>query len=372
MNISRFFSKSLLLVGAFFTYATAIGQNKIPLFNGGEGGYKCFRIPAIITTSKGTLLAVAEGRWGGCSDTGDIDIVMKRSFDGGKTWSNLTVLWDNANNTCGNPTIVEDRKNNKIILLATWNLGGDHEKQIIEGTSKDTRRIFTFSSDNEGETWSTPREITDNVKLPTWTWYATGPCNGIQISAGKYKGRLVIPCDHIEKETKKYYSHSIHSDDGGKTWALGGTTPSDMVNECTVAELSKGRLMLNMRNYNGVRVRQVSTSDDGGMTWSVLEGDNTLVEPVCQASLLAFKRGKKRALAFSNPASQKARANMTVRISYDEGKTWELTNIIHPGPAAYSNMVQLSNGNLACLYEAGEKSPYDNIVFQELSFADFK
>jgi len=108
------------------------------------------------------------------------------------------------------------------------------------------------------------------------------------------------------------------------------------------------------------------------MSWSALESDATLIEPVCQASLIAFKQGKKRALAFSNPASQKSRINMTVRISYDQGKTWKLTNAIHPGPAAYSNMVQLPNGNLACLYEAGEKNPYENIVFQELSFSDFK
>lgn len=319
MKPFHFSLKSVLfysICGLLLIHAHVNAQSKLPLFKSGDGGYKCFRIPAIITTSKGTLIALAEGRWGGCSDTGDIDMVMKRSFDGGKTWTDLTVIWNDANNTCGNPTIVEDRKNNRIIVLSTWNLGSDHENQIIAGTSKDTRRIFTLTSDNEGETWSAARDITADVKLSSWTWYATGPCNGIQMESGKYKGRIVIPCDHIEKDSKKYFSHSIHTDDGGQTWHLGGTTPTDMVNECTVAELPKGKLMLNMRNYNEIRVRRFSTSKDGGMTWSALKSDTTLIEPVCQASLIAFKHGKKRALAFSNPANQKSRTNMTVRISY--------------------------------------------------------
>jgi sialidase-1 len=349
-----------------------VGQNKTPVFKSNEGGYKCFRIPAIITTSKGTIIALAEGRWKGCSDTGDIDLLMKRSYDGGKTWTELSMVWDDADNTCGNPTIVEDKRNNRIIVLSTWNLGKDHEKQIIEGTSIDTRRIFVLTSDNEGDTWSGAREITKEVKQPNWTWYATGPCNGIQVEKGKYKGRIVIPCDHIEKDTKKYYSHTIHSDDGGLNWSLGGSTPTDMVNECTVAEISKGKLMLNMRNYNEIRLRRYSISSDGGITWSSLKSDQTLIEPVCQASLISFKNGRKRALAFSNPASTNSRTNMTVRISYNEGKTWKTSNVIHKGPSAYSNMVQLPNGNLACLYEAGDKNPYESIVFEELNYKDFK
>lgn len=375
MKSVRFFKRNLLfpiICSVSFTFTIANGQTEIALFKSGEEGYKCYRIPAIVTTNKGTLLAFAEARKNSCGDAGDIDLVVKRSSDGGKTWSPMNIIWDDAENTCGNPSPVVDKKTGNIILLSTWNLGSDHEKQIIAGTSQDTRRIFTLTSDNEGETWSEAREITADVKLPSWTWYATGPCNGIQVESGKYKGRIVIPCDHIEKESKKYYSHSIYTDDGGQTWKLGGTTPADMVNECTVAELPKGKLMLNMRNYNEIRVRRFAVSKDGGMTWSALEGDNTLIEPICQASLIAFKHGKKRALAFSNPASQKSRTNMTVRISYDQGKTWKLTNAIHPGPAAYSNMVQLPNGNLACLYEAGEKNPYENIVFQALSFSDFK
>src|SRR5690606_3877854 len=126
--------------------------------------------------TKGTLLAFAEGRKGGCSDTGDIDLLLKRSFDGGKTWGKLQVVWDDGENTCGNPAPVVDRETGQIFLLATWNLGTDHEKEIIKGKSKDTRRVFVSASVDDGETWKPMKEITKRVKRKAWTWYATGPC----------------------------------------------------------------------------------------------------------------------------------------------------------------------------------------------------
>lgn len=368
MNSLKQLGVSLVLLASF----SAFGQEGNALFRAGDKGYQCFRIPAMVTTKNGTLLAFAEARKKGCGDAGDIDLVLKRSNDGGKTWSEMSVVWDDADNTCGNPAPVVDQKTGNIVLLSTWNLGADHEKQIIDQTSKDTRRIFVLSSSDDGLSWSKAREITADVKLPNWTWYATGPCNGIQMQSKKYQGRLVIPCDHIEANTKKYFSHSIHSDDGGQTWQLGGTTPSDQVNECSVAELPKGVLMLNMRNYTSVRVRQVSMSKDGGATWAELQRDTTLIEPVCQGSLLWYgKKGRKPFLAFSNPAHQKTRANMTVRLSYDQGKSWTQSHVVYEGPSAYSNLAILPNGNLACLYEAGKKNPYESIVFRELSFDDF-
>jgi sialidase-1 len=342
------------------------------LFKSGEEGYRCFRIPAIVATNQGTLLAFAEGRKNGCGDSGDIDLVVKRSRDGGKTWSALSVVWDDGANTCGNPAPVVDRRNGRVILLSTWNLGADREPQIIDGTSRDTRRVWVMSSEDDGVSWSAAREITSQVKKPGWTWYATGPVNGIQLRTGKHKGRLVVPCDHIEAGTRKYYSHVVYSDDGGSTWILGGSTPADQVNESTVAELPKGKLLLNMRNYTSIRVRQTAVSLDGGESWSALRADETLSEPVCQASLIWYDhKGRRPLLAFSNPASRDARTRMTVRISYDQGKTWPLKQVVHDGPSAYSNLVVLPNGNLACLFEAGVKSPYEGLVFRELSFRDF-
>ncbi|WP_349318608.1 sialidase family protein [Chitinophaga sp. MM2321] len=351
---------------------TASAQSLNNIYKSGEGGYICFRIPSIVTTTKGTLLAFAEARMHDCSDAGDIDLVVKRSFDGGKTWTGIEMVWNDADNTCGNPAPVVDQRTGKIILLATWNLGADKEDAIIHQVSKDTRRVYVLSSSDDGASWSAPREITSDVKKNNWNWYATGPVNGIQIKKGKYKGRLVVPCDHIDNETMRYFSHAIYSDDGGNNWKLGGIVPKDQVNECTVAELSNGTLMLNMRNNSENRIRQVATSKDGGASWSNVYGDSTLIEPVCQGSLLRYEFPKRKSfLAFSNPASTEDRISMTVRISYDNGKTWPLKKLLHAGPVAYSNLVVLPNGNLGCLYEAGHKGPYEGIVFEELAFSDF-
>ncbi len=366
----------IFLLGAFFSLLVAgVGISQTPefLFKSGEDGYQCFRIPAIITTQSGTLLAFAEGRKKDCGDAGDIDLVLKRSEDQGKTWSALQVVWSDSANTCGNPAPVLDARTGNIVLLSTWNLGADHEWQIINGSSQNTRRVYVLTSTDEGRSWSAPREITTAVKQPNWTWYATGPVNGIQIRQGKYKGRLVIPCDHIEAGSKQYYSHTIHSDDGGQNWQLGGSTPTDQVNECTVAELSKGNLILNMRNYNQQRIRQTAISADGGHTWSALRGDTSLVEPVCQASLIRlYQQGRKPVLAFSNPAHAKQRVNMTVRLSYDEGQTWSRSLVLHQGPAAYSNLVELGRDQLACLFEAGEKHAYEGILFRLIGMQEFR
>jgi sialidase-1 len=348
-------------------------QEPTPLYKAGEDGYACYRIPAVVVTNSGTLLAFAEARKTGCGDAGDIDLVVKRSSDEGKSWSKLMVVWDDAENTCGNPSPVVDQQSGNIILVSTWNLGKDHEKQIINGTSLDTRRIFVLTSADDGTSWSKAKEITADVKKPGWTWYATGPCHGIQLRQGRFAGRLIVPCDHIESVTNKYFSHIIYSDDRGKTWNLGGSTPQDQVNECTVAELSAKKLMLNMRNYNRTeKSRKVSVSKDGGSTWSDIYTDKTLVEPICQGSLLTYS-GQKRnqhKLLFLNPADENKRKNMTLRISYNNGKSWAKSKILYPGPAAYADMTQLPNGNIGCLYEAGSNSPYQEIIYQTVSLRD--
>jgi sialidase-1 len=336
------------------------------VFVSGVGGYHTYRIPSLIVTTRGTLLAFAEGRKGGSSDAGDIDLLLRRSTDQGRSWLAPQTIWNEGPNTCGNPCPVLDRDTGAIWLLLTWNRGDDPEADIIAQRSKDTRRIFVTSSTDDGATWSSPREITRAVKLTNWTWYATGPGAGIQMAHGPHRGRLVIPCDHIEAGTQLYFSHVIYSDDSGKTWKLGGSTPHDRVNECEVVELAGGRLLLNMRNYDSAQgTRQQAVSDDGGLTWHSQRHVPELIEPICQASIRRFSwpnADRPGILLFSNPASNR-RERLTLRASFDDGQTWPASRLLDPRPSAYSCLAMLPDGSIGILYEAGERSPYENLVF---------
>lgn len=358
----------LLMAGGVLVAAMAAAQpacEQDAVFTSGTDGYHTYRIPALAVANDGTVLAFCEGRKRGGGDSGDIDLLLKRSTDGGRTWSAPQVVWDDAENTCGNPAPVVDRATGTVWLLLTWNRGDDREPYIINRTSRDTRRVFVTHSADHGLSWAKPVEITSDVKKPDWTWYATGPCGGMQIERGPHKGRLVIPCDHIEAESKNYYSHAIYSDDHGATWRLGNATPEHRVNECAVVELADGRLMLNMRNYDPEkRNRQVAFSSDGGHTWGEQHFDLTLVEPICQASLRRHSwptDDKAGAILFSNPASSEKRVNMTVRVSRDDGVTWPESKTLHGGPSAYSDLAVLGDGTILCFYEAGLENPYETI-----------
>lgn len=332
--------------------------DELDLFTNDSHGYHTFRIPSLIATATGTLLAFCEGRRDGGGDSGDIDMLLRRSTDGGQTWSEIQTVWADPGNTCGNPCPVVDRKSGTVSLLMTHNLGTDVERKIIDGSSAGTRTVWLTRSEDDGSSWSQVQEITATCKEANWTWYATGPGAGIQLDSG----RLVVPCDHIEAGTNKYYSHVLLSDDGGASWRLGGTTPSDQVNECEVAQLPDGRLLLNMRNYDRTqRTRAYTYSDDGGESWSSLTRHPDLVEPICQASLRRLDSPHGTYLLFSNPASDSARENMTVRLSRDSGYSWPIARVLFPGPAAYSCLATLPDGRIACLYELGEEKPYERI-----------
>ncbi|WP_425617174.1 exo-alpha-sialidase [Anatilimnocola sp. NA78] len=350
-----------LLLGVFFgvvapSLLSAAELTESVVFKSGEDGYHTYRIPALLTSPKGSLLAFCEGRKTGRGDAGDIDLVMKRSSDGGKTWSKQQLVLEDGGDakvTIGNPCPVVDHETGTIWLPLTRN--------------NDT--VLMLSSTDDGVTWSVPQDITKTVKKDNWNWYATGPGNGIQLTQGKYRGRLVIPCDHKLKDEKEknhgFRSHAIYSDDHGKTWQLGGVL-DPMTNECAVAELENGTLLMNMRSYRGKACRVVSRSTDGGLTWSECVDDPNLVEPVCQGSLIRVPAIEKAGthLAFSNPADPKKRQNLTIRLSHDDGQTWPKSRVICAGSSIYSSLAVLPGSDIGVLYE---RDNYKEIVFTRLS-----
>jgi sialidase-1 len=298
-------------------------------------------------------------------------MVQKRSLDGGNSWTPLQVVWGDGVNYVGNACPVADRDTGVVWLLLSRNRGQDPEDGITDGTTGDTRTVWVTCSADEGATWSAPREITQTVKRPEWTWYATGPGVGIQLRSG----RLLIPCDHAVKVSgegtrnargssaipKVYRSHVIYSDDHGQSWQLGGIA-GDHVNECQVAELADGSLLLNMRNHYDRHRRALATSRDGGLTWSLMAFDEALVDSCCQAGLLRYRDPRSGApgpLLFSNPAHATERVAMTVRASCDEGASWPVRRLLWAGPSGYSCLAVMPDGDVACLYERGDGDAHD-------------
>ncbi len=322
------------------------------LFLAGEGGYQLYRIPSLLETSGGTLLAFAEGRNNGIYDSGDIDIVLRRSTDGGTTWSPLQVVVDNGTNTAGNPAPVVDRKTGVVWLPYCTNPADDAMD----------RRVWIIQSHDDGATWGSPVDITPMVMLEGWEWYATGPGRSIQLDSG----RIVVPCDHRIVATGKMSSHVIYTDDG-ETWSIGGSLGPD-TDESQVAELEDGSLIINARDNSQTQRRVVARSYDAGLTWEAQAFDQALQDPSCQGSLLATKHG----LLFSNPASKKemGRSTLTIRLSTDGGYSWASSRVLRQEPSAYSALAPLPDGRFGCLYEAGDTfpiAPYDRITLARFS-----
>ncbi len=355
------------------------------VYRAGEKEYHTFRIPAVVVAKNGEILAFAEARRNSDRDSGDIDLVLKRSADAGATWSALQIVGDLDANTYGNPTPIVTR-DGVIHLLTTSNDGRDMKRAIRDGKSHDIRRVHYQRSDDNGKTWSVPREITAEAtgRGADWRWYATGPGHGIQLLRGKYAGRLIAPCNHsnntkeaADQQESTNAAHVLYSDDDGKTWNVGGILSSSGTTirpwESTAVELIDGRLHLNARNQPvGAYPRVCAHSDDGGESFGPVAHAAELIEPNLgvQGALLrvaATDAGDSiDRIVFSNPASLDARRRMTVRSSFDETKTWNAGRVVWPGPAGYSDMAKLPDGTIGLLYENGDTRYSERITFARL------
>lgn len=330
------------------------------LFEAGTGGYSCYRIPAIVEAGDDSLLAFAEGRVDDCGDDGDIDVVLRRSRDGGRTWGPVDLVLEGGGDTRGNPAPVVDRRTGRMLLMSTFNPGDD-----------DTQRYpFLQHSDDHGATWSPPRSLAADLRRPEWdSWYATGPGHGIQLERGPHAGRLIIGGNHEGDAGTLQGAHLMYSDDGGATWSLGAddTRTADTVKpqELSLVELLDGSIYAAARDQYGSDPgnRAFATSSDGGESFDApFATIPELTAPVVQG---AMQRLGGR-LLFSAPAHPVTREAMAIRSSFDEGRSWETWQegkVVHWGPAAYSDLVALGGGEAGLLYEAGDASPYEAIRF---------
>lgn len=353
----------------------------IPVFVSGTEGYKSFRIPAIVKAKNGELLAFCEGRVNGGGDFGNIKIVLKRSLDKGKTWSSLQIVASNDSLQAGNPAPVVDLTDTRFPqgrIFLFYNTGNGHEMELRKG--KGHRDVFYKTSTDNGKTWSAPTDITLQVNRinqpeinPLWNFkedwrtYANTPGHALQFHEGKYKGRIYVAANHSsgdpKPELKDYQAHGYYTDDHAATFQLSETVPFDGSNESTAAQISGNSLMMNSRNQTG-KYRIVSLSKDGGATWDTTFVDRNLPDPICEGSLLNIgtKKGKS-VLAFCNNIDKNNRDSLTLRISFDDGKTWKKQFLIEPKNTGYSDIVKISEKSIGVLYEAnGYKEITFNVV----------
>lgn len=328
------------------------GMGSTP-FISGEGGYSCYRTPALAISSLGTVLAFSGGRVDNCEDDSEHDIVLRRSLDGGQAWEPLQVIASDGRNRCDIPVPIV-LSNGRILLLWLWNA------YVESKQDRGDRRVKICHSDDHGESWSRVRDITEQVRRPGWkSWYGIGPGHGFVMQRGPAAGRVVVPARHGEIKLGSR-SHLIFSDNDGMSWQVGAQAMGPAhSSEATACERADGSVMLNSRGDLGYRIVTIST--DGGISANETYVDRALIEPGggCQASLLTYELENKygySSLLFSNPAHPQFRTNGRLRISLDGGQNWTRGFSYQQSANAftgYSDLAKFVNGDIGLLFESG-------------------
>ena len=318
-----------------------------------EKGVSCYRIPAIVTAPNGDLVVAIDERVPSCGDlkwSKDINIVVRRSSDNGKTWSDIeTVVNFPWGQSASDPSMIVDEVTGDIFMFYNYM---DLKKE------KDVYYLHVVKSADNGKIWSEPQDITSQIAKPEWhedfKFITSG--RGIQTKSGKLLHCMVNLDSGL---------HLFGSDDHGKSWYF-IDTPVKPANESKVVELVDGSLMINSRaNKTGMRYVHVST--DNGQSWQT-RPEPALIDPGCNGSIIRYTSVedgyKKNRLLFSNAKMEKGRSNMTVRISYDEGLTWSEGKTIYKGGSAYSSLTVLKNGDIGLFFE---KDGYKENAFVSFS-----
>lgn len=385
--------KQLLKIGYVVLFFSLLStpllaqQNPVVVFQAGESGYHTFRIPAIIRNPSGSLLAFCEGRKANSSDFGDIDIVMKRSEDGGNTWGPLQIVVDRADLQAGNPAPVVDQLDGRFPkgrVLLFYNTGNQPENTVRKGIGM--REVWYIASSDGGIHWDEPVNITAQVHHPAalapngpdWRSYANTPGHALQIMQGPFRGRIIVAANHSAgaplPRFKDYQAHAFFTNDHGQSFALSQSVSFAGSNESMAAELGNGGILLNSRNQSGdVRARIISRSNNGGISWDTTYFERSLIDPVNQGAIfnLGFAKGKAILLS-SHTQDSLRRNNLMLHISRNDGLDWEQVTSIDATEAAtpkdytaYSDLVQIANRNIGILYE---RNQYKEIVFTSVRF----
>ena len=299
---------------------------------------------------------------------------MRRSTDSGKTWEPMKVILDYPGLAgAGDPCILVDRDTGSIWVFALH--GPKGIGLFASQVSPDERRakIVAIKSDDDWKTWSKPVNLDGRANSKKWFCALAAPGSAIQMRAGT----LVVPGYYRPDKGRRMNSFIFYSTNHGKTWRFSdgpNVKGAQSTTEAAVIELHDGSLMLNMRNHYKKGCRAVSTTKDMGKTWSEITFATALPGPVCQANMIRYTSARdglgKNRILFSNPSKSRGRTNMTVKMSYDEGKTWPVSRTIHTGPSAYSCMTILPDGSIGLFYEHGDKkSPYEKMKFVRFSLA---
>lgn len=328
------------------------------LFASGKEGYRSYRIPALVVTPGGTILAFCEGRRHSGHDDDEIDILLRRSFTNGQTWEPRQVVVTDGDRTCGNPCPVVDSRTGTIFLPFC----------------KDNQQVFLCRSDDEGQTWSTPVEISSQVKAPSWSYVGTGPGHGIQLTSG----RLLVPAWADESPGPPTWrqppatwgqvqsSFAFFSDDHGENWKGGRKMTADASDECEAVETVDGAVYMTMRSRQDRRCRAFAWSHDRGESWSEVEYNPDLPEPSCQGSIVRFDAER---VLLAHPSRTDTRACLTVRLSRDECRTWPVARVLESGASAYSDLAITADGHILCFYEADE---YRRLILARFDMAWLK
>jgi sialidase-1 len=384
--------KSLGLFLLFlFLIHKASGQETV-VFKGGNEGHAIYRIPAMISLPNGELLAFAEGRVNGTDDFGDINLVMKRSTDKGKTWSPLQMLVDYDSLQAGNPAPVvdlHDPAHPRGVVYLFFNTGNNHEYEIR--MNQGVREVWMMKSFDLGKTWEAPVNITLQTHRPNnpqfnpdynfkedWRHYANTPGHAFQFQEGKFKGRIFVAANHSVGPPKdnfeEYQAHGFFTDDHGESFHLSASISFAGSNESIAAELTDDRMIMSIRNQKGdIRSRILAFSSDGGSTWDEAYFEKSLPDPVCQGSILSLgKKDGKMVLAHSNASDTNHRNNLTIKISMDEGRSWTKSISVDstddpnkPSWTAYSDLAAIKKSTLGILYE---RDNYSEIVFKKIEW----